>query len=81
MRIVKAEEMAAIDHDTIHKVGIPGSALMERAGHAVFASILKHFGSVKGKRFLVVALEIMGEMVSLLPGIFVKLRLKLFAFL
>ena len=53
MRIVKAEEMAAIDHDTIHKVGIPGSALMERAGHAVFASILKHFGSVKGKRFLV----------------------------
>ncbi len=53
MRIVKAEEMAAIDHDTIHKIGIPGSALMERAGQAVFASILKHFGSVKGKRFLV----------------------------
>lgn len=53
MRIVKAKEMAAIDHDTMQKVGIPGAVLMERAGFAIFTAIVKHFGSVKGKRFLV----------------------------
>ena len=53
MRIVKAKEMAAIDSDTIHKIGIPGAVLMERAGWAVFASIVKNFGSVKDKHFLV----------------------------
>lgn len=53
MRIVKAEEMAAIDQDTIHKIGIPGAVLMERAGQAIFAAIVKNFGSVKDKRFLV----------------------------
>ena len=51
MRIVKAKEMAAIDHDTMQKVGIPGAVLMERAGFAIFTAIVKHFGSVKGKRF------------------------------
>ena len=53
MRIVKAKEMAAIDHDTMQKIGIPGAVLMERAGAAIFTAIVKHFGSVKGKRFLV----------------------------
>ncbi|MGM9998612.1 MAG: NAD(P)H-hydrate dehydratase [Candidatus Bruticola sp.] len=53
MRIVKAAEMAAIDKNTIEKIGIPGSVLMERAGQAVFTFIVKHCGSVKGKQFLV----------------------------
>ncbi|MGM9992142.1 MAG: NAD(P)H-hydrate dehydratase [Candidatus Bruticola sp.] len=53
MRIVKAEEMAAIDRNTIEKIGIPGSVLMEKAGQTVFNYIVKHCGTVKGKRFLV----------------------------
>ena len=39
MRVVTADEMTALDKETIEEYGIPGAALMERAGTAVAAAV------------------------------------------
>lgn len=40
MKLVTAAQMRAIDHETIHSVGIPGPELMESAGRGIAAEIL-----------------------------------------
>jgi len=49
MKIVTAAQMQALDRRTIDEAGIPGAALMERAGAGVVAEIERHFGPVGGK--------------------------------
>lgn len=40
MKLVTSAQMRAIDHETIHTVGIPGPELMENAGRGIAAEIL-----------------------------------------
>src|SRR5919199_2941466 len=47
--------MARVDGDTQQKLGIPSGILMERAGIGMAHVALKHFGSLAGRRVLVVA--------------------------
>ncbi|MBQ7502022.1 NAD(P)H-hydrate dehydratase [bacterium] len=49
MRIVSAEEMAAIDRAAIHEIGIPGAVLMEKAGGMAAELIKRMFPHVKQK--------------------------------
>jgi NAD(P)H-hydrate epimerase len=55
MRIVNADEMAAIDRTTIDRVGIPGVVLMENAGRGACEVMWRHFPDLAGKRVLVLA--------------------------
>ena len=42
MRILKAEEIAKVDNDTITNLGIPAIVLMENAGRSATEIILKN---------------------------------------
>ncbi len=55
MRISTVEQMREMDRRAIEEYGIEEKLLMENAGHAVYFTILRHFGCVKGKRFVVFA--------------------------
>ena len=53
MKLVTAAEMRALDHATIHKMGVPGVVLMESAGRAV-ADLVSELGPVDGRLVVVV---------------------------
>ena len=55
MRISTVEQMHDMDRNAIEKYGIEEKLLMENAGHSVYFVILRHFGSVRGKKFVVFA--------------------------
>lgn len=55
MRIVTADEMAAMDRTAIDGVGIPGVVLMENAGRGACEVMWRHFPDLAGKRVLVLA--------------------------
>ena len=48
MRLVTASQMRALDHQTIHDVGVPGVVLMETAGRAVVEVVASLFPSLPG---------------------------------
>lgn len=45
MKLVTPEQMRQMDHATIHDVGLPGVALMERAALGATDALMEHFGS------------------------------------
>ena len=45
--LYSAAEVRAIDHSAIHRLGIPGIDLMERAGAIAFEAICKHWPDVR----------------------------------
>jgi NAD(P)H-hydrate epimerase len=51
--VVTAAEMAEMDRRTIEEIGIPGAVLMENAARGIVRAILERFGSMAGKRVLV----------------------------
>jgi len=53
MHLVTSRQMAAIDRRTIEQHGVPGIALMHRAGQAVVDEIVARSGSVAGDRIVV----------------------------
>jgi len=55
MLVVTAEEMREMDRLTIQAYGVPGLTLMERAGKAVSAAILRNFTAAAKKGVLIVA--------------------------
>ena len=55
MRISTVEQMRELDKRAIEKYGIEDKLLMENAAHSVYFAILKHFGKVEGKKFVVFA--------------------------
>jgi len=55
MRISTVEQMRNMDKNAIERYGIEDKLLMENAGNAVYFVILKHFGDVKNKNFVVFA--------------------------
>src|SRR5512139_1979110 len=55
MRIVTADEMAAMDRTTIEGVGIPGVVLMENAGRGAWEVMRRHFPDLAGKRVVILA--------------------------
>ncbi len=55
MLLCTAEQMRAMDHYTIHEVGLPGRALMELAGRGVAAAVRQGLDNVAGSRVLVIA--------------------------
>lgn len=52
--LATAEQMQGFDMVAIKKLGIPGIVLMENAGRACVNALVHHFGSVSGKRVLIV---------------------------
>ncbi|MEM4514183.1 MAG: NAD(P)H-hydrate dehydratase [Ignisphaera sp.] len=54
-KVCSAEEMKKIDEEAGKVYGIDHALLMEDAGSAIYSVILKEFGDVYGKKFLVVA--------------------------
>lgn len=52
--VLTPEEMRNLDKITIESIGIPGCVLMENAGRGVVENILKKYGSVNLKKFLVI---------------------------
>ncbi|MEM1645726.1 MAG: NAD(P)H-hydrate dehydratase [Ignisphaera sp.] len=54
-KVCSAEEMKKIDEEAAKVYGVDHLLLMEDAGCAIYSAILKEFGDVHGKRFLVVA--------------------------
>jgi ADP-dependent NAD(P)H-hydrate dehydratase / NAD(P)H-hydrate epimerase len=55
MLVVTAEQMREMDRLTIQKYGVSSLVLMERAGEAIVASIVKRFGRITRKGVLIVA--------------------------
>ena len=55
MLVVTAEEMRELDRLTIKQFGVPGLTLMERAGEAIAAAIVKHFSAIAKRGVLIVA--------------------------
>jgi len=55
MRIVTAEEMAAMDRITMEEVGIPGVVLMENAGREACEVMWRHFPDLARQRVLILA--------------------------
>ncbi len=55
MIVVTAEQMREMDRLTIQKYGVPSLTLMERAGEAIAAAILKRFQGVAKRGVLIVA--------------------------
>ena len=53
MKVLTAEQMREVDRRTI-EVGIPGSILMENAGHRVVEYIARHFGPLERQRIVVI---------------------------
>lgn len=55
MIVVTAEEMRELDRLTIKQFGVPGLTLMERAGEAISAAIVKRFSAIAKRGVLIVA--------------------------
>ncbi len=55
MKIVKPEQMSAIDKYTINEIGIPGIVLMENAAVCVANEVLSMLQDMNGKRAVVLA--------------------------
>ncbi len=55
MYLVTAQEMQAMDRETIETFGIPGQVLMENAGKGAFEMLLKQFPHISSKRVAVLA--------------------------
>jgi ADP-dependent NAD(P)H-hydrate dehydratase / NAD(P)H-hydrate epimerase len=53
MKILTAEQMRALDRQTVERCSIPYATLMETAGSRVVEAIIENYGSVKDKYFLV----------------------------
>ena len=53
MRVSTVKQMREMDKRAMEKYGIEDKLLMENAGNAVYFAILKHFGTVKGKNFVI----------------------------
>ena len=51
--VVSAVQMAEMDRQTIHEIGVPGVVLMENAGLGVVAEIKNILGRLAGKRILI----------------------------
>jgi len=49
MRVATGEEMRSYDRETIEKVGLPGVVLMENAGRAVVAEVMRRLGEGRGR--------------------------------
>ena len=54
MLIVTAEEMRELDRLTIEQFGVPSLTLMERAGEAIAAAIVKRFSGIAKRGVLIV---------------------------
>ncbi|RCK77374.1 MAG: NAD(P)HX epimerase / NAD(P)HX dehydratase [Ignavibacteriae bacterium] len=52
--VLTPEEMRNIDRITIDSIGIPGCVLMENAGRGIVAHIIKKYGAIDKKNFLVI---------------------------
>ncbi|WP_303721377.1 NAD(P)H-hydrate dehydratase [Malonomonas rubra] len=55
MRLIRAEEMQAIDREAINQIGIPGVVLMENAGRAATDSFCREFSTLYPGPVLVLA--------------------------
>ncbi len=55
MYLVTAEEMRAMDRNTIESFGVPGRVLMENAGRGATRAMLKYFPDIRDKHVGVVA--------------------------
>jgi len=55
MRLIKAQEMAAIDQQAINQLGIPGVVLMENAGRAASEVFCREFADLRPGPVLVAA--------------------------
>src|SRR3990172_7279796 len=55
MLVVTAEQMRELDRLTIEQFGVPGLTLMERAGEAIAAAIVKRFSAIAKRGVLIVA--------------------------
>ncbi|RUM90526.1 MAG: bifunctional ADP-dependent NAD(P)H-hydrate dehydratase/NAD(P)H-hydrate epimerase, partial [Thermodesulfatator sp.] len=55
MRISTVEQMHSLDRRAIENYGIEEKLLMENAAHAVYFVIMRHFGDVRGRRFVTFA--------------------------
>ncbi|AGB04573.1 yjeF-like protein, hydroxyethylthiazole kinase-related protein [Aciduliprofundum sp. MAR08-339] len=55
MRISTVEQMHNLDKRAIEKYGIEDKLLMENAAHSLYFVILRHFGELKGKKFVAFA--------------------------
>jgi len=55
MLVVTAEEMRELDRLTIEQFGVPSLTLMERAGEAIAAAIVKRFSAIAKRGVLIVA--------------------------
>ena len=53
MKILTAQQMREIDRLTVEQCGISYATLMETAGARVVEAILRHYGDVEGKSFLI----------------------------
>src|SRR5215510_11305331 len=53
MKILTAQQMREIDRLTVEQCGISYATLMETAGSRVVEAILRHYGEVEGKSFLI----------------------------
>lgn len=51
MRVVTADTMRELDARAMKDAGMPGAALMENAGHAVFRALLDRHGPARGRAF------------------------------
>jgi NAD(P)H-hydrate epimerase len=53
MKILTAQQMREIDRLTVEQCGVSYATLMETAGARVVEAILRHYGDVEGKSFLI----------------------------
>jgi ADP-dependent NAD(P)H-hydrate dehydratase / NAD(P)H-hydrate epimerase len=54
MKILTAQQMREIDRLTVEQCGVSFATLMETAGARVVEAILRHYGDVEGKSFLII---------------------------
>ena len=53
MKVATAQQMRNIDERAIQHIGIPGIALMEKAGSGTVDTISRYFGPIRGKRIVI----------------------------
>ncbi|MBI5191660.1 MAG: NAD(P)H-hydrate dehydratase [Nitrospirae bacterium] len=53
MRLATAAEMRELDRKTIEEYGIPGVVLMENAGRGLVDEVVRKWGAVTGKKFVI----------------------------
>ncbi|MBI2059013.1 MAG: NAD(P)H-hydrate dehydratase [Nitrospirae bacterium] len=54
MKVVTSEQMRRIDDMAIRKLGIPGLKLMENAGAGVISAVERRWGTVRGRKIVVI---------------------------